>query len=293
MALSTAIKERLNHLLAVANVRVETLTAEKAELRRLHELEQKQHFSHPAYPVLPLFQNIDVTTLLKCLTEYSQRLSTFADGSQNDVRYTFANEYYTSPDAEILYAITRLYKPARIIEVGSGNSTKLFRQAIIDGNLETRLISIDPEPRTNITGFADEIWSQRVELLEDLQVFSTLHSGDILFIDSSHEVKAGNDVLFLFLHVLPTLSPGVVVHIHDIFLPYEYPIEWIRDLHLNWSEQYLVQVMLTNGDHWDVWWPGHYLQRTLPDFDRHFPNRQGGHAQSLWITKKEQKPFSE
>jgi len=78
---------------------------------------------------------------------------------------------------------------------------------------------------------------------------------------------------------------GVVVHVHDIFLPFEYPEKWVRDFHWGWTEQYLLQAMLAFGDTFEVVCPGHYLQRTLPDFARHFPNLNGGTAKSLWLRK--------
>jgi hypothetical protein len=109
----------------------------------------------------------------------------------------------------------------------------------------------------------------------------------VLFIDSSHEIRPGNDVIRLFLNVVPRLHNGVVIHIHDIFLPFEYPQEWIvgNTLNVNWAEQYLVQALLQGSDHFEVLWPGHFLQRTLPKFSEHFQRETQGIATSLWLRK--------
>ena len=114
---------------------------------------------------------------------------------------------------------------------------------------------------------------------------ATLKAGDVLFIDTSHETKVANDVVFIYGCLLPQIAPGVIVHIHDIFLPYEYPHEWVTALGYDWGELYVVQAMLTLSDHWETLWPGYYLQRTMPDFNSFFPDVRGHFAQSLWLKK--------
>ena len=90
----------------------------------------------------------------------------------------------------------------------------------------------------------------------------------------------------LFLNILPRLKPGVLIHIHDIFLPYEYPREWIMQNRWPWNEQYLVQALLQGSEEYEVLWAGHYHQKTMPDFAKHFPLWQGKDASSLWLRKK-------
>jgi hypothetical protein len=114
----------------------------------------------------------------------------------------------------------------------------------------------------------------------------TLGAGDILFIDTTHEVAPANDVAYLYGRLLPRIRPGVIVHIHDIFLPYEYPLGWVKDLGYSWGEQYILQAMLTSSDAWEVLWPGYYLQRTLPELESHFPRISGRMAQSFWMRKR-------
>lgn len=201
------------------------------------------------------------------------------------MRYTFQNNYFSSPDAEVLYAIVREFRPKNIVEVGSGNSTKIMRQAILDGGLDCKLVSIDPEPRIEISDIVDKKIQKKVEDLPASSLLQVFQPDDILFIDSSHFIKTGNDVVFLYLHLLPKLPAGVLIHIHDIFLPYEYPKNWIIQKNLAFTEQYLVQAVLTFGDAFEVLWPGYYLQQTNKNFVTHLPYSAGRLAQSFWLRK--------
>src|SRR5207249_3221505 len=157
----------------------------------------------------------------------------------------YDSDYFSSPDAEVLYAIVRRFQPQTILEVGCGDSTKIMRQAILDGRLKARLISVDPRPRTEISGVADKLYRDPVETVRNPELFQSLQPRDVLFIDSSHEIKMGNDVVFLYLNLIPKLPPGVLIHVHDVFLPYEYPREWIMERKWEWNEQYLVQSLLS------------------------------------------------
>ena len=113
-----------------------------------------------------------------------------------------------------------------------------------------------------------------------------MQSGDILFIDSSHVIKTGNDVVFLYTNVIPKLPSGVIIHIHDIFLPYDYPRSWVMETTWNFNEQYLIQSILMLSNSFEVLWPGYYLQQTKKkDFAAYFPNLKERNAQSLWIRR--------
>lgn len=284
MALSSTVKNLLNRLLASVNVRVETLALAREEEQRFVQLAAAGHFERPAFPVPESFHTVAVAQLLSALPQFRSRFDSFRDTAKNDVSFSFRNDYFRSPDAEVFYALVRTLQPARIIEIGSGNSTKIARQAIRDGSLATRLVSIDPQPRAEIDALADECVRQPVEQC-DLAIFGMLRAGDFLFIDSSHEVKVGNDGALLYSTVLPHLAPGVIVQIHDVFLPYDYPLDLIDLGARTWNEQYTVQAMLATGAGYEVLWPGYHLQRTRPDFATHFPHNTGERAQSLWLRK--------
>jgi hypothetical protein len=283
MALSTTVKNWINRGLGRAHLRLDTLTLESMELTRLSALFRRGYFDTPAFPVLDAFRECDPRPIVDDIVRHRERLRDFASAEGNPAGYAFDNPYFGSPDAEVLYAIARRYEPPRVLEVGCGNSTKLFRTAIADGGFECRLVSLDPSPRLEIGALSDEVHRMPAEDPAAQPLFSALRPGDLLFIDSSHIVAAGNDVVHLFLNVLPSLPEGVLVHVHDVFLPYDYPYDWVSEHRLVFGEQYLVQLMLAGGRRWDVLWPGYYLQRTVPDFGRWFEHVGTRRAQSLWL----------
>ncbi|MBA7660162.1 hypothetical protein ES703_68161 [subsurface metagenome] len=98
-----------------------------------------------------------------------------------------------------------------------------------------------------------------------LEEFSKLKENDILFIDSSHNISIGNDVYYEYLEILPRLKKGVLIHVHDIFLPYEYPKKWIFEYLLFWSEQYLLQAFLSFNNNFEILWGGYYMHKKHPD----------------------------
>lgn len=181
----------------------------------------------------------------------------FPPGSRNTERWRryAANGYYCSGDAEVLYGMIRHLKPQRILELGAGFSTMITAMACAENAREghpARFVSSDPEPRISL----DDDLSRMVEHQRlpaqgiAPERFLELQSNDVLFIDSTHTVKRGSDVNHLVLEVLPRLNAGVVVHFHDIFLPWDYPREWfMRGTYL--AEQYLLQAYLSgNRGYW-------------------------------------------
>lgn len=134
-------------------------------------------------------------------------------------------DWFPRLDAAAAYAMVRTLEPRRIVEVGSGHSTRFLARAVADGRLDTRITAIDPAPRATLEGLNVRWLRQPVQEME-LDVFAALEERDILFIDSSHQLKPGSDVEFLLDKVLPRLAKGVRVHFHDIFLPDPYPAAW-------------------------------------------------------------------
>jgi predicted O-methyltransferase YrrM len=284
MGLLGSAKASLNRILRPFNVRFDSRTAERTEEMRLASLVRSGHFERPVFPILEQFLKCDPRPVLATVRDCEALLGRFAE--RNVSRgYCFENGYYESPDAEVLYAMVRMYRPVRIIEVGSGNSTMLFREAIKDAGLTTRLISIDPHPRREIESYADEVLRQRLENIDFGAHFGDMGEGDILFIDSSHVTEPGNDVVLLFLKILPALTSGAIVHIHDVFLPFEYPEEWLVEHRWKMNEQYLLQALLQGSDQFDVLWAGRYLQYTLADFASNFRYWQGASAKSIWLRR--------
>ena len=175
--------------------------------------------------------------LVNELAAYSDELKSVA--------FNFENEYFGGFDAAIYYALIRHLKPQRIIEVGGGYSTQIAQQALT-GNGAGHLTCIEPYPEERLVGAKPDVTliQKRVQEL-DLAFFSCLEANDILFIDSSHVAKFGSDVCYEFLEVLPSLSRGVWIHVHDIFFPHDYPSEWLLNRRMAWNEQYFLEAFLS------------------------------------------------
>jgi hypothetical protein len=166
------------------------------------------------------------------------------------------NGWMPALDGVALYGFLVKCKPKLYIEIGSGNSTKFARKAIVDHALDTKIVSIDPCPRAEIDEICDEVIRKPVEEV-NLEIFDRLDNNDILYIDNSHRVFMNSDATALFLDVLPRLKSGVLVQIHDITLPYDYPIEWIERYY---SEQYvLAAYVLAKGELFDIILPNMFI----------------------------------
>lgn len=184
--------------------------------------------------------------------------------------YFINNGAFGLVSAAVLHGMIRHFSPRTIIEVGSGNSTYVSARASLmneaDGH-PTKLIAIEPYPnrvlKKGFPGLA-KLVRKKVEQV-GVDFFSKLEAGDILFIDSSHVVRMGGDVNLLFLEVLPVLKKGVVVHIHDIFLPHHYPKDWVLRKQNFWTEQYLLQAFLIGNRDFEVLWCGSYVYSKHPE----------------------------
>jgi hypothetical protein len=178
------------------------------------------------------------------------------DIPQSAVEPVWINSWFTGLDAAALYMFLTHTNPALYLEVGSGFSTRFARKAIRDHGLRTRIVSIDPEPRAEIDQLCDEVIRMPMEDLA-LTTFDRLAPGDVFFVDSSHRAFQNSDVTVVFLDVFPRLPSGILVQIHDIVLPDDYPPEW-NDRY--YSEQYLLAAYLLGGAHrMKIELPNHYV----------------------------------
>jgi len=177
------------------------------------------------------------------------------------------NESFSAVDAEVLYCMVRQLAPRRVFEVGGGYSTHLIVRALEanqrdGGQAPGELLVIEPYPRaivrTALPAGARNLSVENVQSV-GLDRFASLEANDILFVDSSHVLKLGSDLHFLFLEVLPRLKRGVVIHFHDIFLPLEYPKAWVLRDHRFWNEQYALQMFLTFNSRARVLWSSSYM----------------------------------
>jgi predicted O-methyltransferase YrrM len=214
--------------------------------------------------------------------------------------YYLENPSFGPVDAEILYCMIRAHKPRRIVEIGSGFSTYLAVKAVRMNAAEqdgapAEVIAVDPDPDPVVArgfpGLTGLIRRPVEELRRD--GFAALGPSDILFIDSSHVLRIGGDVQHLFLEVLPRIRPGVLVHVHDVFLPAHYPRDWVMKEQRFWSEQYVLQAFLMFNRAYEVLWAAslmhlHHptdLSAAFPSYDPHscWPG-------SFWIRRVDRDP---
>lgn len=199
------------------------------------------------------------------------------------------NGYLPGLDIISLYTIVANFKPKKYIEIGSGNSTKVVRKSISDNALDTKITSIDPFPRANIDHLAEEVIRMPLENISDYRfIVEELSENDILFIDNSHRCLPNSDVTVCFLELLPYLKKGVIVHIHDIYLPYDYP-QFMCDRF--YSEQYMLAAfILANPDKYKTIFPAYFISEdkelsdiVSPIWDH--PNTRGAeqHGGSYWL----------
>lgn len=170
----------------------------------------------------------------------------------------WVNDWFPAFDALSLYAMLQERNGATFLEIGSGTSTKFARRAIQGHGLRTRIVSIDPFPRSEVDAICDEVVRSGLEDA-DLGLFERLQPGDTVFFDGSHRSFQNSDVTVFFLEILPKLPPGVLVGIHDIFLPDDYPPEWLVR---HYSEQYLLACWMLAGDRLHVELPVWYCSKT-------------------------------
>lgn len=189
----------------------------------------------------------------------------FTDTAVRGKRYCYQNPAYSYMDAYTLHCIMRLYKPERVIEVGSGYSSAAMLdvdEVFFNNQIDFTFI----EPYADLLRSLLKGGDTRATILEkkvqdvDLGVFSELKENDILFIDSTHVSKLGSDVNRLLFDVLPELNKGVLVHFHDIFWPFEYPSRWIQEGRA-WNEAYLLRSFMQFNDHFEMVFFSHYIAR--------------------------------
>jgi Methyltransferase domain len=219
------------------------------------------------------------------ITEY--RPPPAATGNARD--FYVDNGLYEMLDARTLYAMVRRFDPERILELGSGMSSLVIADARErnEPSHDSRHLIFDPFPRGDLAPAlrsiaelhaisATEVPASEIEQLGD---------GDFLFVDTTHTVKIAGDVNRVILDILPTLAPGVIVHIHDIYLPWEYPQEFLTERRFFWAEQYLLQAFLAFNDKFEVLFGNHALLRRHPTAIKQLmaSPHQLGNASGLWL----------
>jgi hypothetical protein len=227
--------------------------------------------------------------LLRQLAPYTADIAYPVEPTLDPSVYHYNNDQFPCLDAEFLYAALCHFKPKRMIEVGSGFSSLItadVNRRILGNQLE--FTCIEPYPRRFLidgVGGITRLLCKKVQDV-DLALYDSLEAGDILFIDSSHVSKVGSDVNHLFFEVLPRLKPGVMVHVHDISLPDEYPRVWVYQGR-NWNEQYLLRAFLQHNSEWEIVWMASFMAtRYAEEVQQVFPRfPRLGAGGSFWLRK--------
>lgn len=196
--------------------------------------------------------DLNVSQQLQLLQSFSQLQEVpFTPNKNEEFRYFYENKFFTYSDGFFLKSILLHFRPKRIIEVGSGFSSAMMLDVnAIQFSNSINLTFIEPFPENRFNKIVRE--SDRFTLIKeftqdlDLEVFKELKPNDILFIDSSHIVKTGSELNFLLFEVLPELPSGVIIHFHDIFYPFEYPLDWAFEKR-SWNENYFLRAFLMHN----------------------------------------------
>ncbi len=215
----------------------------------------------------------------------------FLENKQDGFRYYFNNPYYCQGSSIVLYSLMRHFRPQQIVEVGSGFSSAAMldvNDRFFDGNILFTFIEPHPETlRSLLTERDMEKHHIRVDIAQNIPVtvFTDLKNNDILFIDSSHVAKVGSDVVFLLTEILPVLRKGVIIHIHDIFWPFEYPEDWVFS-GTAWNEAYLVKAFLQFNDSFEIILFNSYLATHHQELMKErLPLFLSNSGSSLWLRK--------
>ena len=240
-----------------------------------------------AYPALtPFFRSREKAFLdhLSSIDRHGEALRVIGTAPPPQPRWQ--QDWFPALDGAAAYAFVRDLRPSRIVEIGSGHSTRFLAHAIADGGLTTRLTAIDPEPRADIAGLGIELIRRPLQET-DWHVFRDIAAGDVVFIDSSHILMPGTDLDLLLNGVIPMLPSGTIVHLHDIFLPDGYPKDWAWR---GYNEQSAIGPMLAGGG-FEILFASHYVRSRLGDrlaatVVASLPLAPGAYESSLWLRKR-------
>ena len=223
----------------------------------------KPRYGHGKPPHADLYKTINANrdqykNLIGKALSYQENIWTIQQSNKetDSTKPTWNNGFLPGLDIIGIYTLISEFKPKKYIEIGSGNSTKVAYKAKMEQGLNTEIISIDPMPRAEIDNLANEVIREPFENI-DFNILDRLNENDILFVDNSHRILPNSDSMVFYMEILPRLKKGVIVHIHDIFLPYDYP-QLMCDRF--YSEQYgLAMYLLANPAKYDTIFPNFFI----------------------------------
>ncbi len=241
--------------------------------------------------------NLNETNQLKLIEEAFSKYGlahSFSPTQVENSRYFYENNYFKLTDATGLYMMLCQFKPKKIIEIGSGFSSAVTLDTIessFENQPEITFIEPFPERLKSLLKSTDKNITIFEKDLQDVPVdfFKSLEANDILFIDSTHVSKTGSDVNYFLFEIFPVLNPGVLIHVHDIFYPFEYPKDWViyGNGRFGWNEAYILRAFLTNQNNYEIVLFNNYLQTfhekwlsaNVPPYCNH------GKGASIWLRK--------
>jgi len=224
----------------------------------------------------------ELESCMQSLEKFANRDAGLCDG------FFQLNDQFSFADAQIYRGVLAKYAPERIIEVGSGWSTAVAIDHKVENNLEFSLTVYEPFPERLLSiGMPKEsfvIQQSNIAHIKEFSEFESLKHGDILFIDSSHVVKTGSELLTICFEIIPRLNPGVLVHFHDIFSQFDYPVSWILEEKRSWNESYMIRALLQGNINLKVLFLSDFLR--VSDIARFAKVVNSDSATgSLWIQK--------
>src|SRR6267142_1821683 len=293
-------------------VEIERLTVELAACRR--ELDRYRTWAPPGHALSPIPSLTEVMNRERLIYQVPRELpgidlneagqlrlfdnlrkfygeQPFPEQKTEGRRYWFQNPAYSYSDAILLYCLMRYLRPRRIIEVGSGYSSCAIldtNELFFDNSVECTFIEPEPQLLRSLLSSQD---LERIQLREQrlqeipLDLFAQLQGNDILFIDSSHVAKIDSDVNHIFFRILPLLSSGVYIHFHDIFYPFEYPLDWVYEGRA-WNETYLLRAFLQYNQQFEIQLFNTYIDWFHKEkYFREMPLVQKNTGGSIWLKK--------
>ena len=252
----------------------------------LAEVDASFEYARPEAPYLchELFDAQRLERELRSLLVHAAEFEPPADGDEaRPETFFWGNSQFSYSDAMAYYCMIRRHRPRTVLEVGSGFSTLVACEAVAR-NGSGRVVCVEPFPRPFLAGFGVQLVRERAEALPVEFFRGELEDGDVFFIDSTHTVKTGSDCLHLYLRVLPRIGRRLLVHAHDVFLPFGLPQEWLRDRQIFWTEQYLVLALLTDNPRARVIYGSAYHHAYNADLlDRMMDGKWGSGGGSFWF----------
>lgn len=235
-----------------------------------------------------LFNESKNFDFLKSIARPEEFILEYESGRLGETGFNLTNGSFESGDAEVLFYVIRSIQPQRVIEIGAGNSSLIISAALkmnLSEGSRSQHIIVEPYENKWLESLDARVIRERVETV-DFSIFEQLQNKDILFIDSSHVVKPENDCVFEYTELLPALPAGVIVHVHDVFTPYDYPSEWINKRRYVWTEQYILEALLLNSLQWEVLAPLNWLSKDSDQFQKYCPYFETGRMPgSIWLKK--------